>query len=385
MQAQCQAIVSLCRVSCHRRAAITGRERTCIVSLRRSSVHRLRRLGAPLRVAGRAWRCEETGSDRGDIITPVQYLVLRTISTTAATVLFALEPSLVACADIQYVPLDQATNQAKPLVLKQAVNKNLVWEVLLGGAFVLFGTTVLLENNEALFPAIYRANQAMKMYTEEKSGSLQQQAEAMEVEAAEVQQPKPKSLPQQVEDPLTAAVMEGISKASSKSSSKISTVEEKEVAAAVSVSLDATTSRKQGKEENVDDDDAEWQGETKSSTEAPATAAAEEPEKAEEDAVKTYPSELSVDADITSPITTTSVNAIGGDEVEGVKGPALSTHQTPAAGVTSLDALEAALAAKLRQEEQARQREQAQDPLSLDALEALLEAKIKAQKEARGA
>ena len=49
---------------------------------------------------------------------------------------------------------------AKPLK-EQKVDKEKVWLIFILGAAGLFGVTLLLENNERFFPAIYRANQAM--------------------------------------------------------------------------------------------------------------------------------------------------------------------------------------------------------------------------------
>ena len=51
---------------------------------------------------------------------------------------------------------------AKPLP-KQGVKKGKVWAIFIGGAVSIFATTVLLENNERLFPAIKKANVASQM------------------------------------------------------------------------------------------------------------------------------------------------------------------------------------------------------------------------------
>jgi hypothetical protein len=63
---------------------------------------------------------------------------------------------------IQTVAPSQLTQLAKPLP-QQEVNKGRIWGVFVGGAVVLFVTTVVAENNEAWFPAISRANKAMAM------------------------------------------------------------------------------------------------------------------------------------------------------------------------------------------------------------------------------
>ena len=57
------------------------------------------------------------------------------------------------------VPASQATQMARPLP-KPQVDKGKVWAVFIGGAAFLFLGTLALENNEAFFPAISRANKA---------------------------------------------------------------------------------------------------------------------------------------------------------------------------------------------------------------------------------
>ena len=49
---------------------------------------------------------------------------------------------------------------AKP-IKEQKVDKEKVWLIFILGAAGLFGGTLLLENNERFFPAIYKANLAM--------------------------------------------------------------------------------------------------------------------------------------------------------------------------------------------------------------------------------
>ena len=65
-----------------------------------------------------------------------------------------------AAAEIQTVSASEATKLAKPLQ-QQPVNKNGIWLLMVLGGGALFGSTVVLENNEKLFPAIYKANRAM--------------------------------------------------------------------------------------------------------------------------------------------------------------------------------------------------------------------------------
>ncbi|EFJ45322.1 hypothetical protein VOLCADRAFT_106049 [Volvox carteri f. nagariensis] len=60
-------------------------------------------------------------------------------------------------ADMQMV-----TQMARPLP-KQTVDKGKIWSIFIGGAVVLFGITIVAENNETLFPAITRANRAFRM------------------------------------------------------------------------------------------------------------------------------------------------------------------------------------------------------------------------------
>ncbi|KAJ9510138.1 hypothetical protein QJQ45_015619 [Haematococcus lacustris] len=68
-------------------------------------------------------------------------------------------------AQLRTVSPSQITQYAKSLP-KQQVDKGRVWTVVVGGAAILFGATVLAENNEAWFPAISRANKAVKMSRE---------------------------------------------------------------------------------------------------------------------------------------------------------------------------------------------------------------------------
>ena len=335
------------------------------------------------------WRCEESGTESTEGTKPLHPWLLRTISTAAAAALLVVAPSPAALADIQYVPADQAANQAKPLVLKQEVNKNLVWEVLIGGAVVLFGTTVLLENNEALFPAIYRANQAMKMYGEVEEA--QQQAvppEAMEVEAAEV--PLPELEPPQAEqvmDPLTASVLDGINEASAKTSGTGKQEEAEgevvvdagtEAAAAAAASMAAASKEKEEEaaEEKKEAEKHETSAKIGTGAETPEEgkqeATAEKDGAEEKEEAKTYPSELSVDAEET-PSAASGPAAAAEGAVEAQTAPREAKEDD-----VSLDALEAALAAKLKQEEE---RKGQPEPPSLDALEAALEAKLKAEKD----
>ena len=65
-----------------------------------------------------------------------------------------------------------ATEAAKALQ-QQPVDKGKIWLLFLGGAVTLFGGTVLLENVEALFPAISRSNKLMSDSRKQEQVSLQ--------------------------------------------------------------------------------------------------------------------------------------------------------------------------------------------------------------------
>ncbi|KAG2489542.1 hypothetical protein HYH03_011993 [Edaphochlamys debaryana] len=76
---------------------------------------------------------------------------------------------------------------AKPLP-KQQFDKGRVWAVGIGGAAVLFGCTLLVENTPSLFPAISRANSAMQEATKrmkEEEERAAKQAELLKLRQAE--------------------------------------------------------------------------------------------------------------------------------------------------------------------------------------------------------
>ena len=72
---------------------------------------------------------------------------------------------------LQTVAPASVTSLARPLP-QQRVDKGKVWLIVVTGAVSLFGATVLLENNEALFPAIARANKAMAAAQREKEACI---------------------------------------------------------------------------------------------------------------------------------------------------------------------------------------------------------------------
>ena len=79
--------------------------------------------------------------------------------------------ALTCLSSLQTVTAGEATGMAKPLP-KQGVKKGKVWAIFIGGAVSIFATTVLLENNERLFPAIKKANVASQMARQRMQVSL---------------------------------------------------------------------------------------------------------------------------------------------------------------------------------------------------------------------
>ena len=61
----------------------------------------------------------------------------------------------------QTVAPGQAAQYAQPIP-QQTVNKRTVWLLFGGGAAAIFGSALLLEKNQSLFPAIYKANETMR-------------------------------------------------------------------------------------------------------------------------------------------------------------------------------------------------------------------------------
>ena len=73
--------------------------------------------------------------------------------------LFHAGPSI---AEIDYVAPSQVT-QAARAIPQQQVNTGEIWALLAGGALGIFGITYFVENQDSMFPAIARANRAMRM------------------------------------------------------------------------------------------------------------------------------------------------------------------------------------------------------------------------------
>lgn len=128
-------------------------------------------------------------------------------AVASATLLLSPLP---AAADIQYIPNDQVTQQAKPLVLKKAVEKDKVWVLFIGGAIVLFTGTLAIENNDNFFPAIARANKAMAKMRE-VANPQPQAPPAVDIEIDPVEDDNAR---------LLSATLEGLNEASAASSAR---------------------------------------------------------------------------------------------------------------------------------------------------------------------
>lgn len=84
--------------------------------------------------------------------------------------------SLPLCADrlcvcfvprsLQTVAPQQMLQMAKPMA-KPQVDKGRVWVVFVGGAALLFGSTLVLEDRSGWFPAISKANTYLRMRTKQ--------------------------------------------------------------------------------------------------------------------------------------------------------------------------------------------------------------------------
>ncbi|GFR44479.1 hypothetical protein Agub_g5742 [Astrephomene gubernaculifera] len=111
-------------------------------------------------------------------------------------------------AEIQTVSPQVVTQMARPLP-KQTVDKGKIWTVFIGGAVALFGSALLLENNEQFFPAIVRAKQATKV--SEKLMKEQEEREQKERELQQLRQAEYEEQQRQL-----AAVQQGLKSARSR-------------------------------------------------------------------------------------------------------------------------------------------------------------------------
>lgn len=142
------------------------------------------------------------------------------LTSVLLSYIMAISPAYSA---VEYVTpsVEQMQAMAKPFK-KQEVNKGRVWLLFVLGASSLFGITVLVENNGAWFPAIAKANKAMKasmkaMEEREQQGALTGQAASLSDDSY---------LGQDMEDPLQNAVLAGIKQASDDAKKTLSSMKE---------------------------------------------------------------------------------------------------------------------------------------------------------------
>jgi len=126
---------------------------------------RILRTGAGARREGRPyWRQLATpsacchGQQARDGTTKLQDISLAVVTAALASSVLA---GAAIGADIQTLTPSQAVASARALP-ERVVKKGKVWLLLAGGAAALFGATIVIENNANFFPAIARANLAMR-------------------------------------------------------------------------------------------------------------------------------------------------------------------------------------------------------------------------------
>lgn len=107
---------------------------------------------------------------------------------------------------------------AKPLK-KAEVNKTKIWLLLCGGAAGLFALAVLAENNENLFPAIARANQAMQEYRGQKEGDSNDAQEQQQATSVPATATTPETVPEELSS-TDDAVLRGMQAARERVSKK---------------------------------------------------------------------------------------------------------------------------------------------------------------------
>ena len=177
--------------------------------------------GLVSRTVGNARRVNlGTTSDRsGEYMRPGVLL-----ASVVLSCMMMVSPASVNAVEYVSGNVEQMQAMAKPFK-KQEVNKGRVWMLFVLGASSLFGVTVLVENNGAWFPAIAKANKAMKqsmkaMEEREQQAVLTGQAASLNEEAAylldEVEQ----------DESLQNAVLAGIRQASDDAKKTMSMMKE---------------------------------------------------------------------------------------------------------------------------------------------------------------
>eukprot|EP00887_Chlorella_sp_A99_P000808 scaffold5.g808.t1 len=138
----------------------------------------------------------------------------RNAAAAAAAVLLLLGGGLPgpAHAELQTVTAREAEASARPLA-PQPVNKGRIWLLFVLGGAALFGSTIVLENNETFFPAISRANKAMRA-TRQRADQARA-VEADEEAAAEAEAQRLATVHEEREDDarLQSAVLAGLQEA----------------------------------------------------------------------------------------------------------------------------------------------------------------------------
>lgn len=130
------------------------------------------------------------------------------LAAATAVLLLASTPA-PAAAELQTISSQEATERARPLP-QQAVDKGRIWLLFVLGGAALFGTTVALENNESWFPAISRANKAMRMTRKQQvAADAEEAAAAARLEAVRGER--------EADTRLESAVLAGLAEAKASS------------------------------------------------------------------------------------------------------------------------------------------------------------------------
>ncbi|PSC73418.1 ATP-binding cassette sub-family D member 4 [Micractinium conductrix] len=170
---------------------------------------------APLRRLAAAARCAASSNQDPQPLPLLPRLARGVTAAAAAALLLAGGPVAPppAAAELATVTAQQAVDSAKPLKV-QEFNKGRIWLLAVLGATSLFGTTVLLENNESWFPAISRANRAMKQAreaAEARERASEEESAQFQARLAAVQQERA------ADAAVDTAVLEGLSAARQRS------------------------------------------------------------------------------------------------------------------------------------------------------------------------